>query len=309
MDSGSLRLARIRTLALALAGLSVAVVVVSAYIRLNGAGLGCAAWPECYGQLLSGGPFPHNGAVRILHRVAASAALLLGFVLAWHCRRPEPIRPLAGQAALLLALMILLTMVGIFSADPHRAWAGFFNILGGAALVALSARLALAAGRDAALAGGAPPAALPHAALGLLVLAIALGALIGARYAAVACTSLPACSGVAWPAPGGWGALNPFVTVAAPAAAGDEGGVALHLVHRYLAVATLLLLGLAGLRALARPATRPTAVALLLLLAVQFTLGVLTVLGGFALWLAIAHSVGATLLLAAAMQLLARSRR
>ncbi len=309
MDTPSARATRIRYLALALACLSVAVVVVSAYIRLSGAGLGCAAWPECYGQLLAGGTSPHNGAVRILHRVAATAALLLGFVLAWHCRRPEPIRPLAGQAALLLALMILLTLVGIFSADPHRAWAGFFNILGGAALVALSARLALATAREPAPAGAAAPAALPHAGLGLLVLAIALGALIGARYAAVACTSLPSCSGVAWPAPGGWGALNPLVTVAAPAPAGDEGGVALHLMHRYLAAATLLLLGLAGLRGLARPASRPAAAALLALLGVQFALGVLTVLGGFGLWLAIAHSVGATLLLAAAMHLLARSRR
>jgi len=91
--------------------------------------------------------------------------------------------------------------------------------------------------------------------------------------------------------------------------AGDDGGVALHLVHRYLAAATLLLLGLAGLRALARPATRRAAAVLLVLLGGQFALGVLTVLGGFGLWLAIAHSVGAALLLAAAMQLLAHSRR
>ncbi len=84
METPHVRLRRVRLLALLLAALSMLIVLVSAYIRLNGAGLGCAPWPECYGQILSGGPHPHAGGVRVLHRVAASLALFIGFGLLWH---------------------------------------------------------------------------------------------------------------------------------------------------------------------------------------------------------------------------------
>ena len=304
MENRTARLKRIRILAVALVLLSLLILLVSAHIRLSGAGLGCSPWPDCYGQLLAGAANLHGDAARILHRSAASLALVLGFVLVAQCLRPQPVQPAARWATALLSLMIALTFVGLFSADPHRVWPGFINILGGAGLVLLSWRTALAAGADP----GPPPRPAPllHAGAGLLVLTMALGALIGVRYAATACLSLPACGDVAWPAAAGWSALNPFTVIAAAAGPGDEGGVALHLLHRYCALATLLLLGIGGLQGLAQPATRASAVVLLALLLVQFALGVLTVLSGFGLWLAIAHSVCASLLLAATLQLMTR---
>ena len=304
MENRTARLKRIRILAVALVLLSLLILLVSAHIRLSGAGLGCSPWPDCYGQLLAGAANLHGDAARILHRSAASLALVLGFVLVAQCLRPQPVQPAARWATALLSLMIALTFVGLFSADPHRVWPGFINILGGAGLVLLSWRTALAAGADP----GPPPRPAPllHAGAGLLVLTMALGALIGVRYAATACLSLPACGDVAWPAAAGWSALNPFTVIAAAAGPGDEGGVALHLLHRYCALATLLLLGIGGLQGLAQPATRASAVLLLALLLVQFALGVLTVLSGFGLWLAVAHSVCASLLLAATLQLLTR---
>lgn len=306
MESHSDRLKRIRKLALLLTALSFMVVVISAYIRLNGAGLGCSPWPHCYGQLLVDGPYRHSDVARILHRVVASSALLLGFVLAWQCQRPQPIQPPVRYATALLVLMIVLTFVGIWSADPHRAWASFINILGGAGLVLLSWRTALAADRQQAPAPRRRPAALLHAGLGTLALTMALGALIGARYAATACPFLPDCIDASWPAPAGWSALDPFTRIAVAASLGDDGGVALHLLHRYCAAATLLLLGLGGLRALAQQATRPSAALLLALLLTQFALGVLTILSGLNLPLTIAHSVCAAALLATGMHLLIR---
>ena len=306
METRTARLKRIRILALLLTALSLAILLVSGYIRLNSAGLGCSPWPYCYGQVLVGGVYAHSDTARILHRVVATTALLLGFVLAWQSLRPYPIRPPARYATALLVLMILLTFVGIWSADQHRVWASFFNILGGAGLVLLSWRTVLAAGDGHAPAPRRPPAALLHAGLGTLALTMALGALIGARYAAVACPMLTTCGEVSWPTAAGWGALNPFARVAVAASLGDEGGVALHLLHRYCAVATLLLLGVGGLRALAQPAARGSAGVLLALLLLQFALGVLTVLSGLSLGLAIAHSVCASVLLAAGMQLLLR---
>ena len=135
-----------------------------------------------------------------------------------------------------------------------------------------------------------------------------LGALIGVRYAATACPSLPDCGGVLWPATSGLSALNPFTTIAVAVPMGDDGGVALHLLHRYCALATLLLLGLGGLQALAQPATRQSAGLLLTLLLTQMALGVLTVLSGFSLGLAVAHSVCASALLAVGMQVLVRAK-
>jgi cytochrome c oxidase assembly protein subunit 15 len=117
---------------------------------------------------------------------------------------------------------------------------------------------------------------------------------------------LISCGEVSWPAAAGWGALNPFDSVVVAALIGDEGGVALHLMHRYCAVVTLLLLGVGGLRALAQPASRGSAALLLALLLLQFALGVLTVLSGLSLGLAIAHGVNAAVLLTAGMQLLIR---
>ena len=306
METHAARLKRIRSLALLLTALSFLIVLISAYIRLSGAGLGCDGWPDCYGQLLVGGPHPHVGAVRILHRVTASSAILLAFYVLAQCLRPSPIQPVARYATLLLGLMILLTFVGVWSADAHRAWAGFINILGGAGLVLLSWCTVLAAGAAPASESSRRFSVLIHAGLGLLLLTIALGALIGARYAAIACPSLPGCGDVSWPAAAGWSALNPFTTVATATALGDDGGVALHLLHRYCALTTLLLLGIGGLQALTHGVARASAGLMLALLLVQFSLGVLTVLSGFSLGLAVAHGVCATALLATVLQVLLR---
>ena len=307
MESHGSRLRKIRILALLLTALSFAIIFVSVYIRLSMAGLGCADWPGCYAQILAGGPHPHTGGVRILHRVTAALSLVLGFVTLSVCLRPTPIQPAVRHATQLLVLMILLTFIGLWSSDPHRAWTTFLNILGGLGLVSLSLGLYLAARQEAPPTRPSRFALLPRAGLVALALASALGALIGARYAAISCATTPACDGVWWPAAGGLVALNPFVTVAVAPLPGDAGGVLLHLLHRYSAVAALLLLGLAGWRALAGDATRTAGRWLLVLLVIEFALGSLTVVSGFNLWLALGHSVCAAALLASGIYLVRAS--
>jgi len=49
MEARSARLRKIRKLSLLLTALSFLILLVSAYIRLNGAGLDCSPWPHCYG--------------------------------------------------------------------------------------------------------------------------------------------------------------------------------------------------------------------------------------------------------------------
>jgi cytochrome c oxidase assembly protein subunit 15 len=287
--------------------LSVLVVAVSAYLRLLGAGLGCADWPGCYGSVLAGAPHaPWEGA-RLVHRIVATLALLGGFALVWRTLRPQPLQPAARYAALLLALMLFLSVVGVWSADPRLALVNFVNLIGGLGLVTFSWRVVITAMpryTETQAVGGA----VLRLGLAALTAAVLLGGLIGARYAAPACATVPDCQGLWWPGGDVWSALHPFVTLAGPAAAGDAGGVSLHLLHRYFAVAAALLLAAAAWRSWRLPQARPAAVMVLLFLGAEIALGVLTVASGFKLWLAVGHNVGAALLLAAAASLLRRAR-
>jgi heme A synthase len=288
--------------------LSLLVVLISAYLRLDGAGLGCADWPACYARLLALPPAaPDYGIARLLHRAAASLSLLLACVLAWQCWRRPVLRPVAFPATLLLSLMLALSALGIWSSDPRLTLVNLLNILGGLGLVSFSWRVALA---------GAPPAMLlqrrvaPTLLLRLgaacLTLTVILGALIGAAYMASACTTFPDCQGRWWPVAPGWAALPTLAVLQAAPQSGDPVGVNLHLLHRYAAVATLLLLGAAGLQALAIAEQRRAAALLLVLLVATVALGILTVLAGFGLWLAVAHGVCAAALLATLASLLQR---
>lgn len=303
MSGDGRRRSVIRGLALTIVGLSLVVVAVSAYLRLDAAGIGCADWPACYAQVLAGDPAPlHYGFARLLHRLAASTALVLAGILVWRCLRPQPLLPAARHAVLLLLLMLALSAIGFLSADPRRVLVGFLNIVGGLGLVTFSWRTALAAAPTQTFGATAGPLERRLLlTLGSVALsaAVVLGAWIGASYAAAACVSLPACGGVWWPAAEGWGALNPLLRPSAAPLPGDAGGVALHLLHRSLAFASLLILGAAALRLLRRPESRAAAATLLLLLVLVFALGLAAVASGLSLWLIVAHGVGAALLLAA----------
>lgn len=307
MEANAARLRRIRALAIALTALAVLVVLVSAMMRLEAAGLGCADWPACYGQVLGREPQALEfGIVRILHRLVASTSLVLGCMLAWLCLRPQPLQPAATYASLLLLLMLALAMLGIWSSDPRRVSVGFLNIMGGLGLVTFSWRVVLVCRRPGPAVGALRPGLLLRLGLGALSLTVMLGAWLGASYAALACTSIPDCDGVWWPAAAGLSAFNPFLGQVAAPLAGDAGGVMLHLLHRYLALATFLLLGTAAVQLLHNEGQRKAARAILALLVIEIALGVLTVLSGLNLWLVLAHGLCAAALLASVATLLRR---
>jgi hypothetical protein len=90
-----------------------------------------------------------------------------------------------------------------------------------------------------------------------------------------------------------WAALQPLAVLHCGASQpGDPGGVTLHLLHRYSALATLLCAGHGGSAgAVADEAAAAGGRLLLVLLSPNVALGSLTVLSGFSLWLAISHGV------------------
>ncbi|SBT06294.1 Cytochrome oxidase assembly [Candidatus Accumulibacter aalborgensis] len=308
--SQGLRWRRIRATAVLLTVLSLLVVALSAYLRLDAAGLGCADWPGCYARSLAGEPqaLPLSVA-RLLHRATASLSLLLACALVWDCRRRPAVQSAARPATLLLLLMLVLSMLGIWSADPRRVLVGFLNIIGGLSVVALSWQVVLASRPRTLLDRVTAPTVLLHLGAAALLLTVVLGALIGAGHAALAGAWFPDYGGdwfPGWPPAAGWAGLRPFATLSGTPLADDPGGIALHALHRYAALATLLLLGSAGLQALTDETRRPAAITLLVLLASAIAVGSLTVTSGFSLWLAISHVVCAALLLAAVVTLLRR---
>lgn len=311
MDKPAVRLGRIRRLGIALTALSAGVVVISAVIRLDAAGLGCADWPACYGQMLAREPQALQfGTVRLMHRIAASASLVLACYVVWLCLRPKLLRPVGVYASLLLLLMLALATLGVWSSDPRQVFVGFLNIMGGLGLVTFSWRVFLTARSEPSK----PRIARNGAAHGLLLrlgvaglsMTVIAGAWLGASYAAVACPSIPACNGLWLPSADGLAALNPFARATAAPLPGDPGGVLLHLVHRYLAVSTFLVLGGVSVAALRRDTTRKTALVLLVLLTLEICLGGLSVLSGFRLWLVASHGACAAALLASVATLLRR---
>ena len=232
----------------------------------------------------------------------ATLALLAGILLAWRLAAAT-LQPAARYATLLLTLMLFLSVVGVWSSDPRMAAVNFINLIGGLGLVTYSWRVAITS-EPSQWIDKVPGGLFCRLALGALTLTVLLGGLIGARYAAPACATLPDCQGAWWPAPSGWLALNPFATLAGPAGPDEAGGVALHLLHRYAALLAASLLIVVALRLRTAQRARNAVLAVLTLLLLEGLLGVLTVASGYSLWLAVAHNVGAALLLAAAASLM-----
>jgi cytochrome c oxidase assembly protein subunit 15 len=301
-----------------LSGLGVALLLIvttaSAYIRLSNSGLGCADWPQCYGRLTAGSAATPGKAAtesafvlsaRLLHRIAAVAALVLVTTLAFVCFARPMWWPEGGAALALIALTVFLTVLGRWTTGSRLPAVTLGNLVGGFAMLALLWWLRL---RSENGEGGPPRTALvPWAGLALLalMLQIMLGGMIGAGSASASCPTVADCDGVWWPAPTPWQAFNPWLEPA-PAALepSSSQAAALHMAHRFGALSNLVLSGgLAVAAWSAGPRFRIAAATVLLLLLLQIALGVYSVLGGMPLAALVAHNLTAALLLLALINL------
>ena len=290
--------------------------VASAYVRLAQQHVGCEPWPRCYGQTApqDAGAVPSEDSphfyVRAIHRFSASLAAVLLLAIAFlgwgHWKNGTP----RIASVVLLVLAGGLTWLGVRtpSAAPVVTLG---NVVGGMAMLAVLAWLSAwrplqqsSGGSDGRLAGWA------KLALALIVVQVALGALVNARYGAGACIGLPACAGTWWPHGDTAGAFDVFRSTAVPIATDDEPGrQAVQMAHRFFAVAAAAVTAAVAIGALRQSGgLRAAAALVLVLLVIQLALGAYMVTGGVPLAAATLHNANANLLLGTVAWLLCRLR-
>ncbi len=301
--------------------LAFCVVALGAFTRLTDAGLGCPDWPGCYGHYTvpttdhhiarAEAAFPdrpveaHKAWNEMIHRYFAGTLGLL--VLAMAVLALVRKAPQAGLALLLLALVTFQALLGMWTVTLNlKPVVVMAHLLGGFATLSLLWLLGLR------LSGWRLPGGDPWlrryqgfalAALGVLVVQIALGGWTASNYAALVCTQLPICEGD-W-----WTRLHPVdaFNLLSPPADNYEFGVldyearmTIHISHRIWALVTaavLLALGWTFLKKARTATMKKLALAMLALLTVQLGLGVANVVLSLPLTVAVAHNLVAALLL------------
>jgi heme a synthase len=315
-----------RRLLLAATLLAFGVIALGAYVRLSDAGLGCPDWPGCYGHLLGvpdqaheqlaasqaypGRPVETAKAWKeMVHRYFAGTLglLILGiFLNAWRGdirRRQSPLLP-----TLLLGIVTLQAALGMWTVTLLlKPLIVTLHLLGGMSTLALLLALLLS-GRRASVAHVADRWLRPLAAGALLLVIgqIALGGWVSSNYAALACSDFPLCQGQWKPAMD----LAQAFTLHRELGYTADGSLlspaaltAIHWSHRLGAL--VVLAGAGGLAvALLRSSWangRRWGSILLGVLGLQIGLGIANVLLSLPLSLAVAHNLGAALLLSAVL--------
>ena len=292
---------------------------VSAYLRLDHSGLGCTDWPACYGniglpteesttastaveRLLDEANQPQSRATPV-HRLVASVLglLILGMAL-WSLNQRRDRLLSFG----LLGLTVSLAWLGIYSAGLHSPAVVMGNLGGGFTMLALLGWMVFRGTTPAANAGPTVRT-WTLAALVILALQIGVGGLTSANFAATACQTFPDCYGSWLPGSDLATAFNLNRTHEISASGFVVGGAErmdIHKLHRLVATLTLLTSLAAGLLAL-RARLGLTAIAVIVIVLTEFSVGATAVLTDLPIGIAVAHNCLAAILLLCLLRLLA----
>jgi cytochrome c oxidase assembly protein subunit 15 len=314
--------------------LVILLVSLSAYLRLAHSGIGCAGWPECYGHIgqpatVSQTVASENAYQRMveqanqpmawatpLHRLVASVLGLLIVFLAFIALRRKKQRIITLA---LLGLTVFLAVLGIRSGSLHNPAVVMGNLAGGFSMLGLLGWMVFSQGskaqhetQETAQDGAGAVKNVVIIAIIVLSMQIVLGGLTSANFAATSCQTLPDCHGSWLP---GSALVTAFdlsrqheVTPMGQAIGGEER-LAIHKAHRIGAVITLAVILLAALIALrAGTRYRATAIVILALVTLEFSVGITAILTSLPISLAVAHNWLAGLILLALLRLAAISR-
>lgn len=296
--------------------LAVTVVMLGAYTRLKDAGLGCPDWPGCYGQLtvpqsqdaLTKAQLafpqqkiePQKAWPEMIHRYFAGTLGLLIFSLgigALIRRKRNELSPLVVPL-LLVGLVIFQATLGMWTVTwqllPQVVMG---HLLGGMTIAAFLWWLTLSLNKHDF--NRTPKTWLkPAAIVGIIIVAtqIFLGGWTSANYASIICPDFPFCQDSFFPTMDFKTAFN----FTHPIGANYQGGilgttarVTLQMMHRYGAFITatyISLLAIFTIRSSDRADLRPMGWGLLIILCLQFLLGIANIDTKLALPVAVAHN-------------------
>lgn len=305
-----------------------ALVVLGAYVRLSNAGLGCPDWPGCYGHLVvpatthavasADARYPARPLEapkawkEMIHRYLAGVVGLLVLAMAVLAvaarRRGLPIRMALVVLGVIIVQIVFGALTVTWQVMPVIVTT---HLMLGLATLALLWWMWLRQRVAQPDADGLPGAVRGWAALALVVLVgqIFLGGWTSTNYAAIACPDFPTCQGIYGLQTG----LAPAFDMWHGLGIDYEGGIlatavraTIHMLHRYGALATTLVVGGLGvylLVAARRAPWRWLGLVVFAALALQVGIGIGFVEARFPLWLADAHTGGAALLLLAVVAL------
>lgn len=306
--------------------LAVCVVSVGAYVRLSDAGLGCPDWPGCFGTMtvpeseaaikqaqmaFPDSDFDYGKAWKeMLHRYLAGSLgllILVLCVLGWRARSLIQVSP--WTPTLLLGLVTFQALLGMWTVTmllkPAVVTA---HLLGGMTTLALltwithrhwgvvSRRFVPGAGLRFAIRAGVL----------VLFAQILLGGWTSTNYAALACTDFPTCHGRWLPE---MDFSNAFHWIRELGESVDgmplelPALTAIQWIHRIGALVLLAYFGLLAWRLRRLEYMRGIGLLLGLLLLMQIGIGIANLLLHLPLVLAVAHNLGAALLVMTVMVL------
>ena len=315
-------------LAMTAALIAFCVIVLGAWVRLSHAGLGCPDWPGCYGQLTwpdataeienANRAFPERPVEpgkawrEMVHRYLAGTLMLLVFAMAWLAwRGPGVYHRFRALTTTLVLLIIFQALLGMWTVTLKlKPIIVMAHLLGGLASFSLILWIMFSSRRKIREKPSMGVRRMRDSiiiAILVLGLQIALGGWTSANYAALACPDVPTCGGQWWPDAN----FREGFILWREIGVDYEGGlldqpsrVAIHMAHRIGAVITFLVLVTLALRLQRIPRLRTGGQALMGLVLIQFTLGILNVVLYLPLANAVAHNAGAALLLMTLLGLL-----
>ena len=299
--------------------LTITLVCVSAYLRLDNSGIGCADWPECYGRIGAadvaeatiGSTYerlaiearqPLSWATPV-HRLVASVLGLTVLGMALLSLRTQGDRLISF---VLLGLTVFLAWLGIYSGGLHSPAVVMGNLGGGFTMLGLLGWMTF---RSAKPSSNAPLSTKTWTtvALAFLLFQIMTGGLTSANFAASACQTLPDCHGSYLPG----SKLSVAFDLSRTHAIGPTGlaiggseRADIHKLHRITAVIAAITILVAGISALQAGLGWNGAVILLLVVA-ETGVGIAAILTDIPIAIATAHNWLAGMLLLGLIRLFA----
>lgn len=299
-------------------------IMFGAFTRLTDSGLGCPDWPGCYGQAnplqahadisaaetaMPTGPVTVMKAwIEMIHRYLAmgiGVLIIALMVIAWRRwlqsgRKEMKFSPLFPT--LLFAFVCVQGAFGAWTVTMKlQPVIVTIHLLLGMSLLALLTWFGAQLSDHPPVSQSAAALRIPAAlAIVLLVIQIALGGWVSSNYAALACPDFPLCQGALFPQmdfANGYSLWRDLGKTAQGDYLPFPALTAIHWTHRAFALVVVALVAWVSLGAYKIDALRKTARWLLIMIALQFTIGVSTIFLKLPLALAVAHNGGAALLM------------